>query len=127
MQGQAFFQQQLRESLEALAAPADVQRDILRAMGPPIRPDELALMFDDVVGRTPEAVADGVLSEAAAQAIDAVDKLLTSMSGMARAHLWSMEALTTESVWARVRELAAEAVRLLPPAHGDAAPDLPRR
>lgn len=122
MQGEDFFKQQIRESLEALAAPADVQRDILRAMGPTIPTDELALMFDDVARRTPEAVADGVLTEAAGQAIEAVYKLLTSMSGMVHAHLWSMEALTNEAVWSRVRELAAEAVRLLPPAHGDAAP-----
>src|SRR3954469_23622245 len=98
----------LRETLQALAAPPDVQ--LARFPDFVVKADELALDFDHALTLVRQ---DGGAALSAGQhaAVGAVDDLLGAMSGAANARLWTERALREGAEWARVRAAAAAALR----------------
>jgi hypothetical protein len=110
---------QLREEIELLARPAAGQERWLAETRFPV--DELALqLYDSFIASFPRLTDRGILSTAASEAVTAVDDLLGTFSGRENAAMWTREALTAEPVWARVRELAQEALDQI-----DASPGIP--
>lgn len=91
-------------SLEVLAAPADAQIGWLAENRLPL--EELWLELDDRILGLPLAVKAGVISPAAAAAVDA---LYAHMESMTKVHFASLRGLD-DPVWQRVRELAADAL-----------------
>jgi hypothetical protein len=61
----------------------------------------------------PQWVEAGWIRSDAVSAFAAVDAVLTEMSGVAHAELWTVAALREAPEWAHVRELAAKAVLLV--------------
>jgi hypothetical protein len=115
----AVLLRELREDIGLLAMPAADQERWLEKSRFPV--DELALQLEDsVLACFPRLVDRGILSTAASEAVTAVDDLLGTFSGRENAPLWTREALTAEPVWARVRELAQEALERI-----DASPGIP--
>jgi hypothetical protein len=115
----AVLLRELREEIGLLAMPAAHQVRWLEESRFPV--DELALQLEDsVLACFPRLVDRGILSTAAGEAVTAADGLLGTFSGRANAPLWTREALTAEPVWARVRELAQEALEQI-----DASPGIP--
>jgi hypothetical protein len=98
----------LRETLQALAAPPDVQ--LARFPDFVVKADELALDFDHALVLVRQ---DGGAALSAEQhaALSMVDGLLDAMSGAANARLWTERALREGAEWGRVRAAAAAALR----------------
>ena len=102
--------QRLITSLQALAAPADIQ--LTRFPDFVVKADELASDFDDalmLMRDCPQLELTGEQTDA----LDAVESALDAMSGPLCRHLWSDSALCESAHWARVRELAAAALAAL--------------
>ncbi len=102
--------QRLVTSLQALAAPAEIQ--LARFPDFVVKADELALDFDDAlmlmrdcpqIELTPEQV----------DALDAVESALDAMAGPRCRQLWTDAALSDAAEWARVRHLATAALGVL--------------
>ncbi len=102
----AWSDEDLKATVERLAAPADRQLEWLGELGTFPSLDELALEFDDEFGRVRPLLEKGAVSMPGLAALDAQ---LSLMSGPENAELWRPEALDGPE-WARVRELATGAL-----------------
>src|SRR5256885_413194 len=102
---------ELRRTLGLLAAPADDQLLYLKSLSG--SNDELGLEFDTVARASKELELMGRLTKDQVRAILVVDELLNEMSGPAHAELWEDQQIRTDGRWARVRELAEEALKAL--------------
>lgn len=94
------FEVLLRQAVQALAQPSDVQESLFPkfvAVG-----DELALQFDDALSGF-NAHHDRV-TEAQRTVLNALDEYLTSLSGPKHADFWDD---LTDARWAEVRVRAA--------------------
>jgi hypothetical protein len=115
MSGETWLHDELRRTLDVLAAPWDDQRRYLeRVFGQEVAVDELGLEFDDVA---PVALAQGReagLSDEALSAVRDLDDQLKMMSDRSEARLWTIEGLRDSPDWARVRTLAQAVLSLLP-------------
>jgi hypothetical protein len=92
----------LCSALQALAAPAEMQ--IARFPSFVVAADELALDFVDTLllfRQTSPALTPDQNAR-----LEAVDALLSTMSGAARAPLWTPDALRTAPEWVKVRAYA---------------------
>jgi hypothetical protein len=98
----------LRETLQALAAPPDVQ--LARFPDFVVKADELALDFDHALLLVRQEGGEALSVEQHA-ALSAVDGLLDAMSGAENASLWTEQALREDPEWDRVRAAAAAALR----------------
>ena len=118
--------ERLITSLDALAAPADVQLrrvtgaaggraavDVPQASaGPAAEARDLALEFADallLVSDCPQVL----LNAAQRQALNALDEQLEEMLREGGSHLWQPSGLRQSVEWSTARRLAAEALRLL--------------
>jgi len=107
---------ELYHALRRLADPASDQIDYLRQLDQDLPKgllpsiDEIALEFDDVVFLARAFLERGDITPEKAEAIYAVDRKLSAMSGADHADLWTPEALESSDAWADVRRLAARAL-----------------
>jgi hypothetical protein len=96
---------QLQRAVLALAQPADVQLSLFPDFV--CKEDELALDFEDglheLVGHE-----DEITGEQRA-AVEALDKIITGMSGKQNASFWTEKALRSHPTWDEIRS-AAKAV-----------------
>ena len=102
--------QRLITSLQALAAPADIQ--LARFPDFVGKADELALDFDDALMLTRDCPQLELTGDQVA-ALDAIDRALDVMSGPGHRPYWSESALRDSEDWARVRQLAVTALHAL--------------
>ena len=102
--------QRLITSLQALAAPAEIQ--LARFPDFVVKADELALDFDDAIILVRDCPQLD-LTPAQVAALEAVDQALSAMSGPERGRFWTDSALRESAEWGRVRGLAARALRTL--------------
>jgi hypothetical protein len=103
--------QQLRRSLQALAASASVQRSLFPEWT--VTADELALDFDHWVDVVQSNYEDG-LEDEQRRSLQAIDEAFAKMSRDAAeldADVWSETAVRTTEAWVTVRLLAGEALR----------------
>jgi hypothetical protein len=100
----AWLRERLKNSIQLLACPADVQLGhfphFVRA------PDELALEFDDCL----EAFVSNCRAEITDEQLSCLDSIDRSLSQMPKEQFRS-EAVTDSPEWHRVRRLAADALR----------------
>jgi hypothetical protein len=124
---QAWAVPRLRESLVLLASDAEMQIEWLIRVeahsgvsDDEVRADdewncdELALNLEDYMVRLPSVSHDGLVSEAAAGRIHAVDQYLADMSGAEHRNLWTFGALRRAPEWQEVRRLAQLALEAMP-------------
>ena len=111
----------LQRSILALAQPAEIQLSLFPDFV--CKPDELALDFEDglyeLVGHEEE------ITEEQRSAIDALDALITSMSGKHNSEFWTDDAVRSNPGWESIRGLAKVVVaafgwELRPPPSTDA-------
>lgn len=104
----------LKDSLTTLASDAEAQVKHLVVLGfhdEQMETNELALELEDVYGHLPQFVAAGLISAQTAARIEDLWSQLGSMSGGREVvDLWTASALRTADEWARVRELAKNAL-----------------
>jgi hypothetical protein len=100
----------LLKAVARLALPAEDQVTYLRRLGSWPSVDELALELHDVVVLLDQFVDSGWIREQDANAIKALDDLLTRMSGEQNEHLWTEHGLTTAVEWEEVRNRARDIV-----------------
>ena len=98
----------LKATLQALAAPADVQ--LARFPDFVEKADELVLDFDHSLMLVRLDDAEGLTAEQQT-ALAALDDLLAAMSGEVNARLWTEQSLRDGAEWGRVRAGAAAALR----------------
>ena len=108
----AWSDKNLLTTVKVLAAPAGEQAAHLERLGSWPSLDELALEFDDEYQRVRSGQAPH-LPAAYATALAALDTQLDRMSDGDNARHWVAAALRGKE-WARVRELAREALRARP-------------
>ncbi|HEX8903014.1 hypothetical protein [Vitreimonas sp.] len=101
----------LKRTVEDLAAPADEQEAMLRKAR--VGPDELALDFDAFAAAALNLVESGELSSEAYEAVRALDAHLVAFSGANNAAEWTEDALYHSSNWATARELASKVLSLM--------------
>jgi hypothetical protein len=104
--------QQLRRSLQALAASASVQRALFPECA--VTADELALDVDHWVDLI-QSNYDGELDDEQRRSLQAIDEAFAKMSRDAvelEADVWSEAALRGSEAWVSVRQLASEALRV---------------
>lgn len=96
---------QLQRAVLALAQPANVQLSLFPDFV--CKADELALNFEDglyeLVGHENEITPEQ------RSAVDALDQIITDMSGKPNASFWTEEALRSHPTWDEIRS-AAKAV-----------------
>lgn len=97
----------LRNVLQALAAPGDVTLALVP--DGTVKADELALDFDNF-GRAALESLESELTQAQRESLIVVDRLLSAMSGVRHADLWTEEAVRTHPKWQKVREAAKRAL-----------------
>jgi len=68
--------------------------------------DEIALDFDHAFGMAEYLVAAGQFSPSAMSDLQEIDAVFEEMSGRDNADRWTLEALSTDAGWSRVRHLA---------------------
>ena len=97
---------QLQRAVLALAQPADVQLSLFPDFV--CKADELALDFEDglyeLVGHEKELTVEQKA------AVDALDGIITRMSGKQNASFWTEEALRTDPTWDEIRSAAKATV-----------------
>jgi len=94
---------QLQKAVLALAQPANVQLSLFPEFV--CKADELALDFEDGLH---ELVGHEISGEQRA-AVEALEEIITSMSGEQNASFWTEEALRSDPTWDDIRS-AAKAV-----------------
>ena len=109
--------ERLIHSLQALAAPADVQ--LARFPDFAAKADELALDYADAL-RLAADCPQVLLEPGQRHALDRLDGYLDRMSGAANAALWTEGAVRSSPEWEEVRALARAGLAAL-----GAADDLP--
>ena len=102
--------QAMIESLQALAAPADVQ--CARFPDFVVKADELVLDFDDALMLVRDC-RQLTLTGYQHDALTDLDLTLSAMSGSTNRHLWTEAALREGPEWDVVRRQAAAALRTL--------------
>ena len=100
----------LIDSLQALAAPADVQ--LARYPDFTVKADELALEFEDALLLVTSCQQIGMDDEQR-DTLCGLDDLLTRMSGKENSRLWTEDALRSAPEWEEVRRRAAATLRSL--------------
>ena len=115
MADESCLHNELRRSLQVLAAPWEEQRQHLeRLFGERVAVDELGLEFDDVAPVVlPQGHQAGLSDEALRVVRDLADHLGTK-SDRSEPRLWTVEALRDAPEWERVRTLAQSALVRLP-------------
>ena len=103
----------LRESLVRLASDAAAQLDYLRKIGVPDGIDELALDYDAIAAAAGEMLRCGELNSSQYDCISRLNEWLQRMSGCAKSHLWTPEALYSAQEWRQVRTMAIECINEL--------------
>jgi len=104
----------LRSALRVVAATPDEQIKRLDWLG-----DSDADDFAESLNHAYHAaLRRRMLSPVQDKAIAPIDDLFQRMSGSQNAHLWTPEALGTQPEWTLARQLASEALRLLPEGPG---------
>lgn len=104
----------LRSALRDVAAAPDEQRKRLKRLG-----DSDADDFAESLNHAYHAaLRRKMLTPAQDQAIAPIDDLFQRMSGAQNAHFWTLEALGTQAEWTLARQLASEALRILPEGPG---------
>lgn len=99
--------QEFQWAVQALAAPADDQ--LARFPDFVVKADELALDFDQwMMCAVEHHGADWSPNQR--ELIEALDRMLSSMSGSANGHLWQDEAVRADPQWEAVREAARKAL-----------------
>ncbi len=106
-----FAMRSLREALTRLAASPGEQATWLKSVG--AHTDELALELDEVMLIIPTAEEEGLISGAVLTEVKTINALLAEMTGSPDDGEWTLDALDTSPRWARVRDLAAVALRAL--------------
>ena len=112
----------LLRAVRWLSQEADEQLAELRRLGCPDVVDELALQFHDQAIMADQLHNLGGISREQLEVVRRIDKLLEDMSGEANAELWTVEALRTSPMWAQVRTLAREFLRM----QGEDVPKKPK-
>jgi hypothetical protein len=102
--------QRLIDSLQALAAPADVQ--LARFPDFVVKVDELALDFDDALLLVRDC-QQLQLTVHQRDALADVETALNDMGGLQRSELWTERALRTSPRWAEIRQRARAALVVL--------------
>src|SRR5215212_10645109 len=102
--------ERLIHSLQALAAPADVQ--LARFPDFAAKADELALDYADAL-RLAADCPQLRLEPGQRRALDRLDGYLDRMSGAANAGLWTEGAVRSSPEWVEVRALARDALAAL--------------
>ena len=97
----------LRDALQALAAPSDVQ--LARFPLFVAKADELAIDFHESLLLVTQD-SNSQLSTEQAVALRDLDALLDAMSGVANAELWTEHALRHSAAWQEVRRAAMRAL-----------------
>lgn len=101
----------LKRTVEDLAAPADKQEAMLRKAR--VGPDELALDFDTFAAAALNLAESGELSQDALEAVRALNAHLEAFGGAHNAKEWTEAALYCSTNWATARTLAADILRLM--------------
>lgn len=96
----------LVRSIAVLALPADDQAEWIDSLGVGPVVDELALELGDGALLTHQFVEAGWLGAEVQPPLQALDALLTDMSGPSNAALWDVAALRTSPRWAELRAQA---------------------
>src|SRR5262245_35634391 len=96
----------LEDTLKALASSPEEQSLQLRQQGTPGCVDELALDFDAIAAATDDMLQRGEIGAIQRDCIKALNDYLDNMSGEAKAHLWTVEALSSAPEWREVRRKA---------------------
>lgn len=100
----------LIRSLRLLAQPAPVQMSHLRRrVGPEDGGDELRLQYEDTM-ESARLFTGRDIGPAQAERLQALTAQFRAMAARDSAQLWTHRALRRSSEWARVRELAAQAL-----------------
>ena len=108
MSNPQFIASELKDTVEALAADADVA--LARLPDNCCKADELACQFDDF--RLPFlAHFSSRLPTSEKQLLEELNALLESMSGHQHSELWTEEAVRHHPAWHKVRQKAGEVLR----------------
>lgn len=110
------YRSELITWLQLLAQPAALQAQYVLDRG--FHPDELALELLDLVLLAPGKVAAGEISVAECECVIRLSRAFDQFGGEHNAELWTIEALGTANVWAGIRVLAADCLRVFDQASG---------
>ena len=99
------FREQLMQSLQLVAADADVQ---IAALPEFVSiPDEIALIFDHCYQFADQLLAAHLLTPAQQKNLNEIDALFSNMTdALDKKELWSIKGLMRDSRWATVRSQA---------------------
>ena len=98
----------LFSAIAVLASPVEAQEASLRRTGTLPLTDELALELDAWAPLVPQLLDAGVLDEAAANAVAALEVALNNVQSAGIP--WTLESLASSELWAEVRRAAGLAV-----------------
>jgi hypothetical protein len=94
----------LLQALTVLAADAQIQ--VTWLVRHAVMTDEIALDFDHAFRMAGSLVAEGHLAREVMADLEAIDVILSGMSGGENADRWTRDALSTDEGWALARRLA---------------------
>jgi hypothetical protein len=99
-------------SAALLAMPAGAQIAWLESLGlgAPLYADELALELESGVLLLPQLERAGWVTAEARHAVEALDAVLEEWSGPVHEDFWHLDSVRDSPEWARVRELAFQAL-----------------
>ncbi|MCX6405285.1 MAG: hypothetical protein NTV28_00035 [Propionibacteriales bacterium] len=102
----------LVRSVALLAMPAGAQIAWLESLGlgAPLYADELSLELENGVLLLPQFERAGWVTAEARRAAEALDALLGERSGPVHEDFWHLDSVRDSPEWARVRELALQAL-----------------
>jgi len=102
------YRRALVEAARRLAISADQQECYLTQLG--VGVDEIALEFDDLFRLAATKLDAGAIAAREYDVLCVLERALQEISGPKRADLWTVEALRGRSEWAKIRELANDAI-----------------
>lgn len=109
--------QRLIETLQTLAAPADIQLE--RFQGSVVHAGEPAADFDDALLLVRDC-QQLQLTPRQQDALTEVESALNVIRGLRHSHLWTGDAVRTSTEWEEVRQRAGEALTALDAPHARA-------